>query len=172
MAETFEEYRDRVLGYLGDLDPITVQQQTPGRLSALIEGVPAEILPFRPAPGKWCIQEIVIHMADAELAMGWRLRNMLASPGIQLPWFDQDVWSEALEYQNRDLARALELFGSLRRSNLELLLSVPRSRWDSHHGVHSLRGRQTVAEFVRLEAAHDLDHLQQIERILAGRGIS
>jgi len=172
MAETFEEYRDRVLGYLGDLDPITVQQQTPERLAALLKGVPAGTLGFRPAPRKWCIHEIVVHMADAELAMGWRLRNMLASPGVQLPWFDQDVWSEALEYRNRDLARALELFGSLRRSNLELLLSMPRSRWDSHHGVHSLRGRQTVAEFVRLEAAHDLDHLQQIERILAGRGTS
>jgi hypothetical protein len=30
-------------------------------------------------------------------------------------------------------------------------------------------GRQTVEEFVRLEAAHDLNHLRQIDRILSGR---
>jgi hypothetical protein len=29
----------------------------------------------RPAPEKWSIAEIVAHLADAELAMGWRLRN-------------------------------------------------------------------------------------------------
>jgi predicted metal-dependent hydrolase len=37
------------------------------------------------------------------------------------------------------------------------------------YGVHEVRGRQTVEEFVRLEAAHDLNHLRQIDRILAGR---
>jgi predicted metal-dependent hydrolase len=34
------------------------------------------------------------------------------------------------------------------------------------YGVHEVRGRQTVEEFVRLEAAHDLNHLRQIDRIL------
>jgi hypothetical protein len=35
-----------------------------------------------------------------------------------------------------------------------------------YYGVHEVRGRQTVEEFVRLEAAHDLNHLRQIDRIL------
>ncbi|HLK19411.1 MAG TPA: DinB family protein [Bryobacteraceae bacterium] len=41
-----------------------------------------EVLIRRPAPEKWSIAEIVAHLADAELAMGWRLRNMLANPGV------------------------------------------------------------------------------------------
>ena len=36
------------------------------------------------------------------------------------------------------------------------------------YGVHEVRGRQTVEEFVRLEAAHDLNHLRQINRVLGG----
>jgi hypothetical protein len=57
---------------------------------------------------------------------------------------------------------------ALRESNLRLLESVPRARWVEFYGVHKVRGRQTVEEFVRLEAAHDLNHLRQIDRILGG----
>ena len=106
-------------------------------------------------------------MADAELAMGWRLRSMLATPGVRLPWFDEYQWSQALDYRRKDMRQALDLFSSLRRSNLELLRSIRRDEWDSHFGVHAVRGRQTVSDFVRLEAAHDLAHLRQIERVLA-----
>ena len=61
------------------------------------------------------------------------------------------------------------VFRALRESNLRLLESVPRARWVECYGVHEVRGRQTVEEFVRLEAAHDLNHLRQIDRILGGR---
>ncbi len=60
------------------------------------------------------------------------------------------------------------VFRALRESNLRLLESVPRVRWGECYGVHEVRGRQTVEEFVRLEAAHDLNHLRQIDRILGG----
>jgi hypothetical protein len=49
------------------------------------------------------------------------------------------------------------------------LESVPRARWVECYGVHEVRGRQTVEEFVRLEAAHDLNHLRQIDQILDSR---
>ena len=81
MAETFEAYRTRVLSYLGDEEPIGVQQATPSQLDRRLRDVAPEELIRRPAPEKWSIAEIVAHLADAELAMGWRLRNMLANPG-------------------------------------------------------------------------------------------
>ena len=107
-------------------------------------------------------------MADAELAMGWRLRAMLATPGVALAWWDQDRWAERLGYGTRPARDAAALFRALREGNLALLASVPRAWWDACYGVHEVRGRQTVAEFVALEAAHDLNHLRQIDRILAG----
>ena len=167
MSETFQEYRDRVLGYLGDQDPIMVQEQTPRQLRTLVSELSSDVLLFRPKDDEWCIVEIVLHMADAELAMAWRLRNMLATPGVQLSWFDENQWSRALDYSRKDIRQALDLFTNLRRSNLELLRFIPRDKWDLYYGVHSLRGRQTISEFVRLEAAHDLSHLRQIEQVLA-----
>jgi hypothetical protein len=168
MAETFEAYRNRVLSYLGDAEPIGVQQDTPSQLERRLRDVAPEELIRRPAPEKWSIAEIVAHLADAELAMGWRLRNMLANPGVALTWWDQAVWAERLGYAQQEASFSAGVFRTLRESNLRLLESVPRARWVECYGIHEVRGRQTVEEFVRLEAAHDLNHLRQIDRILAG----
>ena len=168
MAETFEAYRTRVLSYLGDQDPIGVQQATAFQLESRLRDVATQVLIRRPAPDKWSIAEIVAHLADAELAMGWRLRNMLANPGVALTWWNQDAWAERLGYGQQDTSLSATVFRTLRESNLRLLDSVPRARWVECYGVHEVRGRQTVEEFVRLEAAHDLNHLRQIDRILGG----
>jgi hypothetical protein len=82
MAETFEAYRTRVLSYVGDEEPNSVQQATPSQLDRRLRDVAPEELIRRLAPEKWSIAEIVAHLSDAELAMGWRLRNMLANPGV------------------------------------------------------------------------------------------
>ena len=168
MTETFETYRNRVLSYLGDKEPIGVLQATPSQLDHRLRDVAPEELIRRPAPEKWSIAEIVAHLADAELAMGWRLRNMQANPGVALTWWDQAVWAERLGYAQQEVRLSSTVFRALRESNLRLLESVPRARWVECYGVHEVRGRQTVEEFILLEAAHDLNHLQQIDRILSG----
>jgi predicted metal-dependent hydrolase len=94
MSETFDEYRERVLGYLGNRDPLRVQAATPARLERLTRGVPGRVLRRKPAR------------------------------------------------------------------------SLSSAQWDGCHGVHDKRGRQSIREFVQMEAAHDLNHLVQIERLL------
>ena len=169
-SESFAEYRARVLSYLGSRDPIRVQRGTPAALRRRLAGVARPTLTRRPAAAKWSIAEIVAHMADAELAMGWRLRGMLATPGVALAWWDQDRWASRLGYSMGPVGAALELFQALRQSNLRLLAAVPAEWWDECYGIHEVRGRQTVREFVAMEAAHDLNHLRQIDAILADVG--
>jgi hypothetical protein len=169
MSKSFDEYRTRVLGYLGDRDPVRVQAATPRRVERMVEGVARSVLVRRPAPGKWCIAEIVAHMADAELAMGWRLRSMLAAPGVPLQWWDEHRWSEACRYASIPTARSLALFRTLRAANLALIRGVPARQLAACYGVHERRGRQTMRDFVVLEAAHDLNHLRQIAAILERR---
>ena len=166
--ESFAEYRQRVLGYLGPRDPMRVLAATPRRLVGLIEGQRRPSLARRPAPGKWSTVEIVAHLADAELAFGWRIRSMLASPGVSLAWWDQHLWSEKCVYARVPVRESLATFSVLRSSNLALLRRVPQAMHAAAYGVHDKRGRQSVREFVVLEAAHDLNHLSQIHRLLQG----
>jgi hypothetical protein len=111
--------------------------------------------------------EILAHMADAELAMSWRFRNMIATPGVHLQWWDEHLWSQACDYSHIPAGRSLEVFRTLRRSNLGLLRSIPREKWDTYYGVHEKRGRQSITEFVRMEAAHDLNHIRQIKALVS-----
>lgn len=167
MAETTEQYVARVMGYLGARDPLRVMARTPRRLERIVSGVSPRLARQRPAPDKWSIREIVCHLADAELALAWRLRNMLATPGVRLQWWDENVWPDACGYDRTPMVQALDVFRVLRASNLALVKAVGTRRWSSAYGLHDTRGRQTVTDFIRMEAAHDLNHLARIAAILA-----
>ena len=52
----------------------------------------------------------------------------------------------------------------LRTSNLALLKSLPKKLWENY-GMHQERGKETVAHIVRMYAGHDVNHLQQVEKI-------
>jgi DinB superfamily len=170
MTESFPEYRTRVLGYLGSRDPVGVLRVTPGQLARLLTGASRAALTTRPAPGKWSVLEIVGHLADAELALSWRLRNAIAAPGVALAWWDEAVWAERLGYQAISWRVSLGRFKALRLANLALLRSLPLAAWDGSYGTHPTRGRQSVREFVTLEAAHDLNHLRQIRALITPEG--
>jgi hypothetical protein len=166
VTESFAQYRRRMLDLLGSRDPLRVLAATSRRLARLIDGHTRPELARRPAPGKWSVVEILAHLADAELAFGWRLRSMVASPGVPLQWWDEHLWSEKGAYVRTDVQGSLRTFGALRSSNLALLRRVPRASQESAYGVHERRGRQSVRDFVVMEAAHDLNHVDQIRALL------
>jgi len=165
MAETMKQYVGRILGYVGKQHPLRVLKSTPGRVERLLRGVPAAKLRRRPAPGKWSITEIVLHLADSELVYGYRLRTILAQNRARIIAFDQNDWAASGQYARRDLRAALDMLRTLRKANLELLRVIPRKQWN-YYGIHQERGKESVAHLARLFAGHDLIHLLQIRRIL------
>jgi len=168
MQETAEQYRARMYGHIGGNDPLKLQAAAPARLAKLLKGVSTAKARKRPAPDKWSIAEIVAHIADTELVGGYRIRAILGEPGTQIIGFDQDTWVTALHYDKRDLKKSFEQYRALREANLALLKTLTPDQW-KHHGMHSERGPETVETIVRMFAGHDLNHFQQIERILAAK---
>ncbi|HZU29903.1 MAG TPA: DinB family protein [Candidatus Angelobacter sp.] len=168
MQETAQEYTQRLLSYAGDKDPLRLQKAAPDKLVALLRGKTKNQLTRRPAPDKWSIAEIVAHMADAELAISWRLRQVLSSNAVPVQAYDQDLWARTFNYSKRDTKQSLANFRSLREANLVLLKSVSRKLWENY-GVHQERGNESVNHIIRMVAGHDLNHIQQIEAILKGK---
>jgi len=168
MPETAEQYRQRMYSHVEGKDPLKLQAAAPARLGRLLKGVSPAKARKRPAPGKWSIAEIVSHIADTELVGGYRIRAILGAPGTQIIGFDQDAWVTALHYDKRDLKKSFEQYRALREANLALLKSLTPEQW-KQHGVHSERGPETVETIVRMFAGHDINHFQQIERILAAK---
>jgi hypothetical protein len=166
MNETPQQYTQRVVGYIEGKQPLAVQAATAKQLDRLIKGVPTSKLRKRPAPDKWSVSEIVAHLADAEIVGGFRMRLILGAPGTPVAAFDQDSWVISGHYEKRDPRKSVEQFRVVREANLSLLKSLKPEQW-KHYGLHSERGQETIEHIVRMFAGHDLNHLQQIERILA-----
>ena len=166
MQETPQEYTQRMLGQSDGKNSLKVQATTAVKLGRLIRRASAAKLRKRPAPGKWSAGEILAHLADCEIVTGWRMRQILGVPGTPIQPFDQDTWAAAGHYEKRDARKSLEQFRAAREGNLALLKSLTPDQW-KHHGMHAERGVETIEHIVRMMAGHDLNHLGQVERIVA-----
>ncbi len=144
---------------------IAMQRETPCTLARLIEGVPEEKLKRRPAPGKWSVLAILAHLAEDELVSSWRYRQMIERSGVTLLGFDQDKWARLGNYSSWEPAEALEMFRLLRGANLRMLAGLTAEEWQCF-GIHTERGRITVEDLARHMAGHDMNHIEQVRRIL------
>jgi|ERR1700737_1727343 len=162
MQETPQQYTQRILGFGRGKNAVRVQQTTPRKLAALTRRLSPKQLKRRPAPGKWSIAEILAHLADAELVVGFRIRLILGANGTPIQAFDQDTWAQTFNYSRRDPKTSLATFRMLRENNLSLLKSVPGHLWENY-GMHQERGKETVDHIVRMTAGHDLNHVAQVK---------
>lgn len=168
MSETFQEYAARLMSLSAGQDPLSILASTPARIGALVAGRSAPDLHWTPAPPRWSIAQIVAHLADAEVVGAYRFRMILAAPGTPIQAFDQDGWAREMSYESRDTAASLALFTALRRALLPLVGGLGADQLD-RFGVHAERGKESVRYMIGLYAGHDLNHLAQIERLIAER---
>jgi len=150
----------------GDRDPLIVAAATPGKLYSMLAPLIAEHsdrLNQRPVPGKWSIREIMAHLADCEIGMGFRLRQGMAAPETAMQPWDQEVWAE--RYETYDTASALSTFITLRNWNMLFLKTIQPTEWEVVVS-HPERGAGAYRVLIETMAGHDLNHLGQIERLL------
>jgi hypothetical protein len=150
--------------FLDGRAPEQILAATGAELAALLTVMGPKKAATAPAPGKWSPAEIVSHLADCEIAFGFRLRQILAEESPILQPFDQDKW--AAEYGAIPAEEALAAFLALREWNLRVIrrgLAEGAERTANHPE----RGKLTFRSMVELIAGHDLNHLTQM-RHLAG----
>jgi len=169
MKETVQEYVQRIQGKLAGQDPLKVQSTTAKNLARLIKGATPAKLRKRPAPEKWSVAEILAHLADSEIVISWRVRSILNAPGTPIQAFDQDAWVVTGHYDKRGVPKSLEQFRVLRETNLALYKLLTPEQW-KHFGIHAERGEESIERIAQMIAGHDINHLEQIEQILARRG--
>jgi hypothetical protein len=149
---------------LGDRDATEVLAATGSRLEALARKIGPERMGRPRAPGKWSPREILCHLADCELAHGFRLRQALGEDHhVVQPW-DQELWAQT--YAAYNAAAALGVFRAVRDWNLTLIRTVTPAAL-SKPVTHPERGEMTVRTLIETMAGHDLNHLDQLEAIVA-----
>lgn len=160
-----DQYTKAILATLGERDPFAVLAELVPWVKARVLGVADDRLRQPEAPGKWSAIEVIQHLADAELAIGWRVRIILTQETPALQAYDQDAFARDLGYRGVPLSEALAQLGALRTANLRLYHSLSPAQL-SRAGMHSERGLESVELIIRMMAGHDLVHRRQLDRIL------
>ena len=147
-------------GMLDGRDPAKVMAETPVRLAKVVGAMTKEQVGERPAEGKWSVREIVAHLADCEIAFGFRMRQAYGGERRIQP-FDQDAWARS--YGSYSMEQAMATFTALRAWNVAFVGGLS----EADKGlvvVHPERGEMTLATIVETIAGHDLHHLAGLER--------
>ena len=158
-------YVRALLDVLGERDPLEVLGELDGWLDQRFSGVPEAALRRPEAPGRWAAADVVQHLADSELVLGFRMRMILTEDRPALQGYDQDRWAGMLRYSDVPLGEARAQLRALRTANLRVLRPLGPAEMQ-RVGMHSERGPESLGHLVRLMGAHDLVHRGQIDRIL------
>ena len=137
------------------------------RLLDALKEFPREMWGYRPAPGDWTIQEVVVHIADSEANSFIRCRRLIAEPGSAVLGYDEALWTRALRYGEQSADDAVELFRWLRLTTWKLIRDLPASTW-ANTVEHSENGRMTMDDWLDVYDRHVPEHIEQMRRIHAG----
>lgn len=120
----------------------------------------------RPGPEGWSIRDIIIHLADTELARGERIRRVLAEDSPAIQDIDEGLWKRRLHYLWRSPDATLALFELLCFTNAEILRECDLAAWQ-RSAIHSTDGRITLGDLLRRGADHVEEHVRQITALRA-----
>jgi hypothetical protein len=129
-----------------------------------LENFPADSLTAHPLPEKWSACEIIHHLADSEMASALRLRKLLTEENPIIYGYDEAFYAKRLNYNERDIAPALEAFRAARSTTVQILKTMSEEDWQ-RQGWHTESGLYSAEKWLRLYAAHAHNHASQIRRL-------
>jgi hypothetical protein len=148
--------------------PLAPREVSAALLAALLAvraecaGLPAALLRWHPAPGEWCILEVIGHLIEAEeRGFAGRVRTLLAESDPTFRTWDQ----EAVARERRDCAREpaglLAEWTRLREASARIVDTV-RPGDLGRSGRHPSVGRLSIADLLAEWVHHDRNHQRQI----------
>jgi uncharacterized damage-inducible protein DinB len=149
---------------LGNRVPIEALGDTADRIHKLVERWSADDFEKSYAPGKWSARQILVHLAQTELALSTRARFALAQPGYTAQAFSQDEWMSI--DGSADARTALAAYTSLRSLNLAMWKHLTQEQLNRAFS-HPEYGDITVGWIMAQMAGHDIHHLKQLRGIRA-----
>jgi len=144
---------------------LDIAEKSPKEIAAAVSGLSDKTLRYKPSPEKWCVLEILGHLADVEVIYAHRIRQMLADAKPVIAPIDQDAWARNLGYLESSPAELVALYGLNRHANLQLLRRLKAADLKKSAYHPELKADVTVADMVERMSAHGANHLAQIERL-------
>jgi hypothetical protein len=147
---------------------LEILERTPPTLRALLQDLPPEWTSPNEGEGTWSPHEVVAHLIHGERA-DWipRARIILAGDeAATFTPFEREVGF--VEARRQPLNSLLQTFARLRSENLRTLARIELG--EPHLDMaarHPKFGRVTMRQLLATWVVHDLNHIVQINRVMA-----
>jgi uncharacterized damage-inducible protein DinB len=121
-----EEFASFYAGYIGKvpasgpLAALEAQREVIGALASISEPAGRH----RYAEGKWSVNEVLGHLADAERVFGYRLLRIARADSTPLAGFDENAWATVAPYDARPAADVVKELLAVREATLALIRSL------------------------------------------------
>ena len=147
---------------LGTREPLAAIRDTTERIRALTSAWSPAQFERSHAPGKWTARQLLIHLAQSEIALGNRARMAVSSPNYAAQAFEQDTWmAKESSVGGREALDAFLALAAMNRSFFEGLSSADRAAALTHPEYGTL----TVDWILHQLAGHQIHHLTQLEQV-------
>ncbi len=151
-------------------EAIEILSRTPGTLRAMLAGLSDNWAKTNEGEKTWSPFDVLGHLIHGE-ETDWipRLRIIIES-GESRPFPPFDREAQFRKSKGKTLSELLDEFGRIRMENVATLKQAFAKGIElDKRGMHPALGSVTIRELLATWVVHDLDHLAQITRAMAGR---
>ena len=123
------------------------------------QGLSREDLVAFPIPGKMSIQQVTIHVVDADSVLIDRMKRVLTQNNPPLLSFDHDGYLKELFYDEQSIHDAATIFKLNRKNFARVLRKLPDAAFE-RIGTHDERGPMKMIEILTMCTNHATHHLK------------
>jgi hypothetical protein len=131
-------------------------------VAAEVRVLPSDIARWHPAPGEWCVRDVIGHLIEAERrGFAGRIRIILDTPTPALEGWDPAEVARSRHDCDRETESLLGEFLAMRETGAAMVAALTPdglARVGRHPKVGDLSVRDVLQEWIY----HDRNHLKQI----------
>lgn len=145
---------------------ISSMRRSAAVLDAVLDGVTQERAAVaRDGEDGWNVIEILCHLRDFDEIFFNRAKQIVAEDVPVLVWWDHEALALERDYASQDLNEVFEVLLKSRREFVAWLKERTDDEWQ-RKGIHPESGEYTLLEQAMQVSLHDLNHLEQLVRVL------
>jgi hypothetical protein len=146
---------------LAPSDVAALLPATVALLRAEITALPERVVAWHPAPGEWCVKDVLGHLVEADRrGFDGRIRIILAADTPALERWDPPAVARARRDCEKPVAALLEELADLRQASVALVHGLREADLD-RAGQHPTVGRLRVRDLLQEWIHHDRTHVRQ-----------
>ncbi|HYM16365.1 MAG TPA: DinB family protein [Dehalococcoidia bacterium] len=136
-----------------------------GRLLAAMEAVAEPTTTRVPAPGEWCVRELLRHVIDAENGVATTVERLAVGTPISLD--ARRAVGMKKDDDGRPYAQMLDELRAANQRLQDVIAALPPEPDMVLRAPHPFFGDLNCIEWAAFQKVHDEDHIQHTAKILA-----